>query len=395
MEKVNILCFITVNEFGKLSESNAVNSLASLTHVTTVDDALVAFDKTRFPIVILKLGSRANGIDSGWPVLRIIKRKCKSTFAIILSRTASEDASIRMKLFDEGANMVTQDMKDTWSVVSVIAKTLPPNCSVNISRQVPLYKCPFCNLEGFTEDALWTHCPLYHVNEAKYGGHKSLKVQAQNECPICRSCSNFEPLQVHIRNKHGPCGRGEIEPEDKESAPRLYTFALVVVRRPEDGKYLLVQEFGDSGYWLPGGRVDGRESLQIAAIRETKEEAGVDIELTGILRLEYSPHSDGKGRSYVRMRVIFLGQPLRNNPMQLAKSIPDYESCGGVWVSPAEMELGKKNKSMRFRGSEPLQWIPYVEQGGSVCPMTLLTAEGSSVVMPAVSSLTSPSSVKM
>jgi len=36
---------------------------------------------------------------------------------------------------------------------------------------------------------------------------------------------------------------------------------------------------------LPGGRVDPGEKLSVAAIRECKEEAGIDIRLTGILTI--------------------------------------------------------------------------------------------------------------
>jgi hypothetical protein len=36
----------------------------------------------------------------------------------------------------------------------------------------------------------------------------------------------------------------------------LYAYALVVCRHPHTGRFLLVQEFSNSGYWLPGGRVD-------------------------------------------------------------------------------------------------------------------------------------------
>ena len=36
-----------------------------------------------------------------------------------------------------------------------------------------------------------------------------------------------------------------------------------------------------AGFWLPGGAVDGGESLTSAAKRETLEEAGIDIHLKG------------------------------------------------------------------------------------------------------------------
>jgi len=47
-------------------------------------------------------------------------------------------------------------------------------------------------------------------------------------------------------------------------------------------------------YFLPGGAVDHREHLMTAAIRETKEEAGVDIDLTGVLTIHYTPSLHGK-----------------------------------------------------------------------------------------------------
>jgi 8-oxo-dGTP diphosphatase len=39
------------------------------------------------------------------------------------------------------------------------------------------------------------------------------------------------------------------------------------------------------GYWLPGGRVNNGEKLTKAAIRECKEEVGIDIKITGILTI--------------------------------------------------------------------------------------------------------------
>ena len=56
----------------------------------------------------------------------------------------------------------------------------------------------------------------------------------------------------------------------------------------KDGKYLLVQEAKEQcrGKWnLPAGHLDPNETLIEAAIRETKEETGCDVELTGICQI--------------------------------------------------------------------------------------------------------------
>ncbi len=49
----------------------------------------------------------------------------------------------------------------------------------------------------------------------------------------------------------------------------------------QDGKYLLVKENpeGKEVYNLPAGHVDNGEQLEVAAIREAKEETGYDVRL--------------------------------------------------------------------------------------------------------------------
>lgn len=61
---------------------------------------------------------------------------------------------------------------------------------------------------------------------------------------------------------------------------KVEVVAGVVLKK--DGKYLLLQEKQPKAYMLwnfPAGRVDVGESLEEAAIRETKEESGYDVEL--------------------------------------------------------------------------------------------------------------------
>lgn len=79
-------------------------------------------------------------------------------------------------------------------------------------------------------------------------------------------------------------------------------FSLIICRNHE-GKWLAVKEARGRGWWIPGGAVDYNESFFDAAHRECKEEAGIDITLKGVLRVEHSPSKDS-----ARMRVIFYAE---------------------------------------------------------------------------------------
>ncbi len=50
----------------------------------------------------------------------------------------------------------------------------------------------------------------------------------------------------------------------------------------DDGEVLLVRNEGDEGWGDPGGKVEGDESFEAGAKRETREEAGVEAEITGV-----------------------------------------------------------------------------------------------------------------
>ena len=140
-----------------------------------------------------------------------------------------------------------------------------------------------------------------------------------------------------------------------------WCFALVVVRKGD--RFLLVQEskYGEPWY-LPGGRVESGESFTDAAVRETLEEAGIPVRVTGVIRIEHSPSPAG-----ARMRVLFLAEPTDDTP---PKSEPDDESLRAAWVGLDELPQYK------LRGAEVAELFAYVARDGAIYPADLLQPEG-------------------
>ncbi|HVT33888.1 MAG TPA: NUDIX hydrolase [Rhodanobacteraceae bacterium] len=88
------------------------------------------------------------------------------------------------------------------------------------------------------------------------------------------------------------------------------TVATVV---PRDGRFLLVEEDvrGRLVINQPAGHLDPDESLQDAAVRETLEETGWDIELDALLCVQQWRNASS-GRQFVRF--TFAGVPVRHDP---------------------------------------------------------------------------------
>ena len=122
------------------------------------------------------------------------------------------------------------------------------------------------------------------------------------------------------------------------------------------------------GFWLPGGGVDAGEDLATGAVRETKEEGGVDVRVTGVVNLSYKPRTAENGSKYVRISAVFLAEPV--DERQPAKSIPDFESAGAVWATCDEVR--EMHAAGKLRGWEPACWIPFVAEGGFVAPLSIL-----------------------
>ena len=104
---------------------------------------------------------------------------------------------------------------------------------------------------------------------------------------------------------------------------------FVVVRR-DDGRLLLVQRL-DSGVWeLPGGQVDVGETASGTAVRETAEEAGVDVVVTGLAGLFTDPGHVVRGvGGQVRQQFVLL---FRAHPVGGAPRGDQQETSAAAWV---------------------------------------------------------------
>ena len=65
-----------------------------------------------------------------------------------------------------------------------------------------------------------------------------------------------------------------------------------------------MNESRNRGWWLPGGAVDYGETFVQAAHRECMEEAGIKVNLKGILKVDHAVSKD-----HARMRVIYYAEP--------------------------------------------------------------------------------------
>jgi len=99
------------------------------------------------------------------------------------------------------------------------------------------------------------------------------------------------------------------------------------------GRFLIVEELkaGKAVLNQPAGHLDPNETLQNAAVRETLEETGWDVELTSVIGI-YLYTAPSNGVTY--QRICFAAKPLRHHP--------DYQLDDGIigplWLTRDQLQ---------------------------------------------------------
>ena len=149
-------------------------------------------------------------------------------FVIVFNSQATEDPVFRWNASELGAHMITNCFSAACSALSIC-----------MYRKHGTYPCPYCEMNKFDEVELREHVSLFH---------ESYPQSLCCTCPICKKMTrNFFS---HIFHEHGD---GVLE-------ERTGFFSICIVQRQSDKAFLMVQERGSSGFWVPGGGLNAGES---------------------------------------------------------------------------------------------------------------------------------------
>jgi 8-oxo-dGTP pyrophosphatase MutT (NUDIX family) len=141
----------------------------------------------------------------------------------------------------------------------------------------------------------------------------------------------------------------KIDYHDDPEAPKPNSMvpAVNVVVANGAGEILLIRRSDNDNWALPGGAIELGESLAGAAIRETKEETGLDCEITGLVGIYTNPGhiilytSNGEARQ--EFAIVLKARAVDGNPT------PSEESAEVRWVPLVETEHYIMDESMRIR----------------------------------------------
>jgi 8-oxo-dGTP pyrophosphatase MutT (NUDIX family) len=120
-----------------------------------------------------------------------------------------------------------------------------------------------------------------------------------------------------------------------------------VIVTTDNGKVLLIKRSDNDNWAVPGGAIDIGESLTQAAVRETKEETGIDCEITGLVGIYTDPrhviHYTSNDEVRQEFSIVLTAHATGGEPT------PSDESLDVRWVDRDHLDSHKMDRSMRLR----------------------------------------------
>jgi 8-oxo-dGTP pyrophosphatase MutT (NUDIX family) len=136
---------------------------------------------------------------------------------------------------------------------------------------------------------------------------------------------------------------------DDPSAPEANSLvpSVNVVVVNEAGDVLMIRRSDNDNWAVPGGAIDLGESMVQAAVRETREETGIDCEINGVVGIYTDPKhvilytSNGEARQ--EFSILLTAVPTGGQPT------PSSESSEVRWVPREDVAGYQMDRSMRLR----------------------------------------------
>ena len=124
------------------------------------------------------------------------------------------------------------------------------------------------------------------------------------------------------------------DPEAPKANSLVPSVNVVVVNDADE--ILMIRRSDNENWAVPGGAIDLGESMTQAAIRETKEESGIDCEITGLVGIYTDPKhvivytSSNEARQ--EFSILLTARPLAGHPPQATKRPRCAgQASGGGW----------------------------------------------------------------
>ncbi|KAB2351058.1 NUDIX domain-containing protein [Actinomadura rudentiformis] len=136
---------------------------------------------------------------------------------------------------------------------------------------------------------------------------------------------------------------------DDPNAPKANSLvpSVNVVVTNEHGEILMIRRTDNDNWALPGGAIDLGESVAQAAIRETKEETGIDCEITGLVGIYSDPkhviHYTSNDEVRQEFSILLTARPTGGTPQT------SDESREVRWIPPTEATDRQMDRSMQLR----------------------------------------------